>query len=217
MPRIPSPEVVRFLLKNWPNSTAPLSDVKEEIERNSSILDGYGNTDHDHAGIKDSLNAMFADKPPTTSVRECAKPTVICIFGQSGDGKTTLMNFLKEEFGILSFATDDLFWRLAKDLSVSERIRKLAKEKSDGQIHRFIETVQEDNELAVEYIREMFDPLKGFNSTAPVSVIEGYLRYGTQKPSFDLEALVIQELKNRGYRPWLMFSPQALADRTDNS
>jgi len=72
MPRVPSPEVVRFLLTHWAASNALLSDVREAIEKSPEMLDGYGKTQHDPSDIKAGLEAMLAKFPLTKLDRECA-------------------------------------------------------------------------------------------------------------------------------------------------
>jgi len=199
MSRVPSVELVRFMLSKWAMSNESLNSVRSQIVGDFSMADGF------EGGVPklvSDLDELINNAEGSATVADTVKPTVVCIFGIGGDGKSTLANLLMKNHGIDVFSTDTFINSLRLDWHDSPTLRSLYSKHSDRHIDQFIKDVQASTELGAKLVELFFRPDGGFSLLKPVSIIEGFLRHPEHDVHFDIEQHVIDELHRRKYRVW---------------
>ena len=208
MPKCPNvchpPILVRFLTTHWPLSSETIGSVPSRLQDLSS--EQWGS--FDRVRISADLADLIEAKGETARIKDCAQPVVLCVFGYGGDGKSTFANLIAKQGGVPKFDTDSFVRKLQNHWHDSVRLRELATLHVPHTIDQFIQKVQSDPVLGQDFVKLFFDPTHGFNLKAPLSTIEGYLRFVDPNavvpdPAIRLEKEVVSELKRRGYKVWV--------------
>ena len=168
--RSPSPELVRFLLTRWAFTTTTLGEVRIQTESFSA-----GDwTEFDSSAVKKDLNTAIERFGTDSTVRDKAKPVVLCLFDDGQQGKTTFANLLRHH-GIPVFATDSFVTRLQEDWHNDDELRVLAKQTVPLCINEFIKHVEINDVLAARFVSLFFDAQNGFSLKSPVFNNRGLL------------------------------------------
>ncbi len=196
--RIPSPELVRFLVNRYPLSGKSLGEIQIELSNSTEqVWQGF-----DSVEIRNDLELAIEHRGSNAIAKNTAKPVVLCLFDDGQQGKTTFANLLLKQ-NIPVFPTDRFVACLRGDWHNESAIQQLAKLHVPNTVDQFIEKIQADQSLSQSFLTLFFDPTHGFNLTAPVSVIEGFLYHPHHpNPVVRLDGQVGSELRRRGYKVW---------------
>jgi hypothetical protein len=197
--RVPSPELIRFLLAKWPSSMMTLADATDAAAQlPSDQWHGF-----DRVQIERDLAIAMASHAQT-ELRGLVAPVVLYFRGGKCAGKTSTTNLLRAH-GIPSYSTDLFVGSLRHPWHGDETLRRLAEEHFPYGVDNFIRTVQYDELLANSFIDLFFDEGHGFHESAPISIIEGYLHDpGPPQPLTRLDQEVLRALRKRKYRVWVL-------------
>jgi len=197
--RSPSPALVRFLLTHWALTPTTLADVRSQSE--SFSVEEWA--DFNPSVVKQDLDTAIERLGVGASVRDLAKPVVICLFEDGQQGKTTVAHLLQSH-GIPVFSTDAFVANLRESWHNEESLRELAKQTVPHCINEFIKHVENSDSLAKHFVDLFFDARHGFNLRTPVSIIEGYLHnLSVPDPKVQLHKAIAKRLRERGYRVWI--------------
>jgi hypothetical protein len=189
--RVPSPELIRFLLARWPSSAMTLAEAADAAARlPAEKWHGF-----DRTQIERDLAIAMASHAQS-ELHGVAAPVVLYFQGGKAAGKTSTTNLMRAH-GIPCYSTDLFVGSLRHPWHGDDTLRALAERHFPYEVDLFIRTVQRDQRLANSFIELFFDRHHGFHETAPVSIIEGYLHDpGRPEPITRLDHEVWRGLKN---------------------
>ena len=198
--RIPSRELIRFLLNHFAMSDKTLQDVEVAIKNFPD--ESWATYDREDI-VKDLAATMQNNKGTNARVRDLAKPVVLCLFDDGGQGKSTFANLLVHQ-GIPKFSTDHFVTELRDGWHGDQRLQELATRLAPLKIDQFIEQAESDSLLGNAFVSLFFNDMRGFSSKMPVTLIEGFLHHPRcTSPAIRLDKAIAHELRQRGYRVWI--------------
>jgi hypothetical protein len=195
MSRQPTPPLVKLLVAHRPLAAMAigkvrLDDLPQEIWKS-----------FDRRKIDADLAALIAQVGTAALVRDVAKPTVVCLFGDGMTGKSTVA-YLLEQQGVNVFATDGFFAQLLTGWHGNAELLAMAQRHTTQHIDQFLAEIQQNPSLASEYVRLFFDQVHGFNCNEPLSVIEGMVSHPHFPRPYRIDREIRKGLHSRGYRVW---------------